>query len=63
MSHAEICRFVDDWIGRRMPHVRRWNYDDNAGDKSIELFHVHVYIETIPYAYQPKKETETETTH
>lgn len=55
MSHEDICRYVDNWISRRMPHVRRWNYDDNAGDKSIELFHVHVYIETVPYAYQPKE--------
>lgn len=38
-----------------MPYVKRWNYDDNEGEKSIELFHVHVYIETIPYIYQPSE--------
>jgi hypothetical protein len=60
MSHPEICRYVDNWISRHMPQVRRWNYDDNEGDKSIELFHVHIYIETIPYAYQPTVQTEAE---
>lgn len=34
-----------------MPQVRRWNYDDNLGERSIELFHVHVFIETIPYSF------------
>ncbi len=53
MSHREIVQYVENWLSRNMPHVRRWNYDDNAGEKSIELFHVHVYIETIPYSHQP----------
>lgn len=41
-----------------MPYVKRWNYDDNEGEKSIELFHVHIYIETIPYIYQPNEKKE-----
>ena len=53
LTHSEICYYVDNWIDKRMPYVRRWNYDDNEGEKSIELFHVHVYIERIPYIYQP----------
>ncbi|RYG61323.1 hypothetical protein EON64_18655, partial [archaeon] len=47
---AKIVRYVDGWLSRHMPRVRRWNYDDNLGDKSILLFHVHVYIERTPFA-------------
>jgi len=48
LSHQEIVTFVDAYLRRHMPHVRRWNYDDNLGDRSIDLFHIHVYIETNP---------------
>lgn len=37
-----------------MPRVRRWQYDDNSGERSIELFHVHVFIETLPFSFQPR---------
>jgi hypothetical protein len=30
------------------PHIYRWQYDDNAGERSFEIFHVHVFIETRP---------------
>lgn len=53
MSHEQICRYVEKWLTRKFPHVRRWNYDDNSGERSFQLFHVHVYIETIPYSYVP----------
>ena len=36
-----------------MPHVYRWQYDDNNGERSVRLFHVHVFIETDPYSYIP----------
>jgi len=49
MSPQEVCDYVNKWLYKHMPHVRRWNYDDNSGDRSIELFHVHVYIETDPH--------------
>ncbi len=42
---------MDHWLEIHMPQVRRWNYDDNLGERSIELFHVHVFIETIPYSF------------
>lgn len=48
MSPQDVCDYVNKWLCKHMPHVRRWNYDDNSGDRSIELFHVHVYIETDP---------------
>ena len=48
MTHEDVCKYVNNWLCLHMPHVCRWNYDDNSGDRSIDLFHVHVYIETIP---------------
>ena len=48
LSHNEVCRYVENWLRKNMPNVRRWNYDSNSGDRSIDLFHVHVYIETRP---------------
>ncbi len=41
-----------------MPHVRRWQYDDNSGERSINLFHVHIFIETIPFAFKVRPEAE-----
>jgi hypothetical protein len=41
-----------------MPHVRRWQYDDNSGERSIDLFHVHIFIETIPFAFTARAEAE-----
>lgn len=54
MTHEEIVRYVDGWLQRRMPHVRRWQYDDNSGERSVLLFHVHVFIETDPYCFTPR---------
>lgn len=59
MTHDQICRFVDHWLRTRLPHVRRWDYDDNSGDRSIDLFHVHVFIETIPYSFTPEDGAKT----
>jgi hypothetical protein len=41
-----------------MPHVRRWQYDDNSGERSINLFHVHIFVETIPFAFTARAEVE-----
>ena len=41
-----------------MPQVRRWQYDDNSGDRSILHFHVHVFIETVPFSFHARKEDE-----
>eukprot|EP01031_Cornospumella_fuschlensis_P035412 gene35412-42922_t len=54
LSHQQIEKYVDAWLARHMPQVRRWNYDDNLGDQSILLFHVHVYIELTPFAFQAR---------
>jgi hypothetical protein len=45
MSHDEVQDWVTRWLMEHKPHVRRWNYDDNAGDRSIYWFHVHVYLQ------------------
>lgn len=54
LQHHEIVSFVDDWLAQRMPWVRRWQYDDNLGDRSVLLFHVHVFVETRPYAFRAR---------
>src|SRR5690606_10940866 len=56
LCHGEVCEFVEDWLATNFPHVHRWNYDDNLGQRSIELFHVHVYIEMKPFSFQPDPE-------
>ena len=45
--------FVDAWLNKRFPQVRRWQYDDNLGDRSVLLFHVHVFIEMKPFSFYP----------
>jgi len=51
LSHEEIIDFVDNWLLSNFPQVRRWQYDDNCGVRSILLFHVHVFIELIPFSF------------
>jgi hypothetical protein len=46
--------FVDQWLRHNYPRVRRWQYDDNSGERSINLFHVHVFVEMIPFSFQPR---------
>lgn len=55
LKHEEVVSFVDRWLSERMPQVRRWQYDDNAGERSIDLFHVHVFIETAPFSFTPRE--------
>jgi hypothetical protein len=50
----QVLAFVDGWLSKHMPRVKRWQYDDNAGERSINLFHVHVFIETAPYTFTPR---------
>ena len=45
---------MDSWLLRAFPTVQRWQYDDNSGDRSFPIFHVHVFIETIPYSFAPR---------
>eukprot|EP01084_Bolivina_argentea_P127661 225730_1 len=44
MTRDEIIIWVGESLRRRFPHVLSWNYDSNGGDRTIEWFHVHIYI-------------------
>lgn len=44
---------MDEWLFNNFPNVCRWQYDDNCGERSIDLFHVHIFIETIPFCFEP----------
>jgi len=44
MSEAEVEEWVCNWIGNHMPQALKWNFDENES-RSIDLFHVHVYVE------------------
>ena len=52
----QIIAFVDSWLLRHIPAVRRWQYDDNSGERSVNLFHVHVFVEMVPYSFSPPAE-------
>lgn len=54
LKHEEVVEFVDDWLDHNFPNVRRWQYDDNSGERSILLFHVHVFVEMDPYTFTPR---------
>jgi len=58
LSHSQIVDFVDSWLLERFPQVRRWQYDDNSGERSILLFHVHVFIEMDPFSFTPRPDME-----
>eukprot|EP00928_Gymnodinium_smaydae_P057767 TRINITY_DN40990_c0_g1_i1.p1 TRINITY_DN40990_c0_g1~~TRINITY_DN40990_c0_g1_i1.p1 ORF type:complete len:498 (+),score=68.13 TRINITY_DN40990_c0_g1_i1:96-1589(+) len=45
MQHDELCEYVEGWLNAREPHnVLSWNYDDNHGRRTIDIWHVHVYF-------------------
>jgi len=56
MTQDEIIAYVDDWLHVNMPAVKRWEYDENEGQLSFLLFHVHIFIEIEPYAFCPAPE-------
>jgi hypothetical protein len=47
MSHDELCEYVEAWLDaqEKWHNVIAWNYDDNLGKKTINIWHVHVYFE------------------
>lgn len=69
MHNDEIETFVCSWIVKNLPEAIQWNFDENL-QRSIDLFHVHVYIK-VPVAEAdsmlPKKrarhDSEVEHTH
>mmetsp|Transcript_66919 Transcript_66919/g.139727 ORF Transcript_66919/g.139727 Transcript_66919/m.139727 type:complete len:226 (+) Transcript_66919:1-678(+) len=45
MEHKELCDYIEGWLDARKPHnVIAWNYDDNRGRRTIDLWHVHIYF-------------------
>ncbi|OQR95805.1 hypothetical protein THRCLA_07558 [Thraustotheca clavata] len=44
LRHADVQEYVERWISTNAPHVSAWNYDDNP-ERSIDIFHVHVYLQ------------------
>jgi len=46
MRHTELCDYIDTWLRARIPHnVISWNYDDNRGRRTIDVWHVHIYFQ------------------
>jgi len=46
MDHDGLCQYVENWLDAREPHhVASWNYDDNRGRRTIEIWHVHIYFQ------------------
>eukprot|EP00439_Symbiodinium_sp_Y106_P023612 s919_g2.t2 len=46
MGHHELCDYVEAWLDAREPHhVVSWNYDDNRGRRTINIWHVHIYFQ------------------
>lgn len=37
---------MSEWIQKSRQEVRRWNVDENA-ERSIDIFHVHVYFQVV----------------
>jgi len=45
-SHRDLCRHIEAWLDARKPHsVKSWNYDDNRGRRTIDVWHVHIYFQ------------------
>eukprot|EP01037_Dinobryon_pediforme_P038436 gene38436-46453_t len=63
LTHEQIQFFVDKWLRRNHPQVRRWQYDDNSGERSFNIFHVHVFIEMVPYSFTPREGLEYKPPH
>lgn len=46
MGHEELCEYIEGWLRAREPHnVIAWNYDDNRGRRTIDVWHVHIYFQ------------------
>jgi len=44
-GHNELCEYIEGWLKAREPHnVVAWQYDDNRGRRTIDIWHVHLYF-------------------
>uniref|UniRef100_A0A7S2J4D5 Uncharacterized protein n=1 Tax=Alexandrium andersonii TaxID=327968 RepID=A0A7S2J4D5_9DINO len=49
MDHSELCKYIERWMDAREPHgVTSWNYDDNRGRRTIDVWHLHIYFQGDP---------------
>jgi len=44
LTDQEAIQFVSHWLTKYMPFAEEWNFDSNGGLRSIDLYHIHVYI-------------------
>lgn len=45
MRDRELIKYVEAWLDSHKPHnVVSWNYDDNRGRRTIDIWHVHIYF-------------------
>jgi hypothetical protein len=51
MTREKIIIYVDKWLFENYPLVKRWQYDYNIGDKTYNIFHIHLFIEIDPYKF------------
>jgi hypothetical protein len=42
--HEELVEWVENHLRTKRPDVVAWNYDLNSAKKTIDVFHVHVYL-------------------
>jgi len=43
-THEELVEWVENHLEKHRPDVVAWNYDQNAARRTIDTFHVHVYV-------------------
>ncbi|KAI9027740.1 hypothetical protein DFJ74DRAFT_660296 [Hyaloraphidium curvatum] len=48
LNTEQVESFVVGWIEREKKEVVRWNFDWNEGIGSIDVWHIHVYFQTVP---------------
>lgn len=46
MGQDELCRWIEAWLDIHEPHnIESWNYDDNLGRRTIDVWHIHIYFQ------------------
>lgn len=48
LTLQELEDYVVEWIQANKPEVVKWNYDENYGERSIDIYHKHVYFQNLP---------------
>ena len=45
LTHDEIEEIGTAWLAENMPEVTSWTFDDNEGQKSILIYHIHLFLQ------------------